>query len=142
MLGIYNVDSRFNLNNGNGFSGFNLKAGLGGTFGANELLSFGLNPGGNNSFLVTDATGTHSLTLTTPEELRGAAINFTVTFNTLLDTYTLTATDKGNGDTGLITGTLKDTNGLALGTGALSAIGFANFDTGNGHNRFASNLSV
>ena len=143
-LGVYTLDARFNLSNANAFSGFNIKSGLGTTFGANELLSFGLNPGNNNSFLVTDATGAHALALASPEELRGAAINFTLTFNTLLATYTLTATDKGNGDTGAITGTLKDTNGLlALGTGALSAIGFANFNNdGFNQNLIADNLSI
>src|ERR1051325_9953610 len=72
-LGIYSVDARFNVDTSVGFTGFNIKSGLGSTFGTNELLSFGLNPAnGNAVFLITDGTGPHTLSVGTDTQLNGA----------------------------------------------------------------------
>ncbi len=141
--GIYSLDARFNLSNTTGFSGFNIKSGLGSTFGANELMSFGLNPSnGSGVFLITDGTGTHTLAVGTDTELRGPAFNFALSFDTLADTYTLTVTDIGNAQSGTFSGLLTDTNGGAAGAGAVAALGFANFNTGTDQNLIADNLSV
>jgi hypothetical protein len=142
-IGMYSLDARFDLDNSNAFSGFNIKSGLGSTFGANELMSFGLTPGsGNAAILVTDASGTHSLSIPTVTEFRGVNFHFAVAFDTLADTYTLTVTDLANSLSNSFSGTLKDTNGVTPGTGALSALGFANFNTGTNQNLVADNLAV
>jgi hypothetical protein len=89
--GIYSIDGRFDVANDNGFSGFNIKSGLGSTFGANELMSFGLTPAsGNSVFLVTDSSGTHTVSVGTDTELRGVNFNFSLAFDTTAETYTLT----------------------------------------------------
>ena len=141
--GVYSLDARFNVDNGNAFSGFNIKSGLGSTFGANELMSFGLTPGsGNSAFLITDGTGTHTLTIPTVTEFRGVNFHFDLAFDTLTLAYTLTATDLANSLSNSFSGTLIDTNGGSTGTGAVSAIAFANFNTGSDQNLIADNLAV
>ena len=51
--GIFNLDARWDITNGAGnnpFTGINLASSLGTSFGANELLSFGLIGGVSNAF--------------------------------------------------------------------------------------------
>ena len=125
----YTVLGRSDDDNAQGFTGFNLKSIKGTTFSSGELLSFGLAPAqGNNRVAVTDSTGIHTLAIGTDTELRGAVIQFDVTFNPGLGTYSLTATDTGNSQSGTISGSLDASNT------SVASLGFANFNSGNGQN--------
>jgi hypothetical protein len=141
--GTYSMEARFDLDNSVGTSGFNIKSGLGGSFGANQELFFGLTPGsGNSSIFISDATGNHTLSLPTVSELRGVNLNFTVSFDTLADTYTLQVTDLSNLATNSFSGQLTDTNGASAGSGAIDAIAFGNFNTGSNQNLIVDDLSM
>ncbi len=144
--GIYSLEARFDLDNSAGTSGFNIKSALGsgaGSFGQNQELFFGLTPSsGNSSIFVTDGTGNHTFSLPGVSELRGVNLSFSVAFDTVLGTYTLTATDLANSATNSFSGLLTDTNGGAAGTGAIDAIAFGNFNTGNGQNLVVDDLAV
>ena len=145
--GIYSFDARFDVNNSVGTTGFNLKSALGTSFGGSELLFVGLTPGsGNNQLFINDGGGTHTLTLGTATELRGVNINFSISFNSLADTYSLTATilsGTSTGQSGTFAGILTDTNGATAGTGALAAVGFGNFNGGSANqNLVVDNLSI
>ena len=88
-FGIYSVSARFNLDNSVAFSGFNLKDTHGSTFGTGELISFGLTPGtGNTSIFVSGSTNT---SINLGSEIRGAVIDFQLTFDSTAATYTLGA---------------------------------------------------
>ena len=144
--GTYSLEARFDLDNSVGSSGFNIKSGLGsgaGAFGQNEELFFGLTPGsGSGSIFVSDSTGSHTFSVGTDTELRGINLSFSVAFDTVMGTYTLTATDLGNSQTNSFTGLLKDTNGGSAGTGAIDAIAFGNFNTGGSQNLIVDDLSM
>ncbi|MBA3960401.1 MAG: PEP-CTERM sorting domain-containing protein [Chthoniobacterales bacterium] len=140
VAGTYDVSARFNLSNTTAFSGFNIKTGVGSTFGTSELLAFGLNPAqGSGSISLFDATGTHTITL--DGELRGSVIDFALTFDTSAGTYTLTASERGS-IAGFFTGLLKDTNGAAAGVGSVADLGFANFNIGTNQDLIVDNISV
>jgi hypothetical protein len=132
--GIYSVDVRFDINNGNGstftdpFTGLGIFSGLALFTQAPELLRFGLTGASNSKFLIADASGPHSLSVGTDTELRGGIFNFTVAFNTVADSYILTVTDKGNGQTGSISGSLEGAS-----PGAVAAIEFLNSDAEGGN---------
>ena len=144
--GVYSLEARFDLDNSVGTSGFNIKSALGsgaGSFGQNEELFFGLTPGsGNGAIFISDASGSHTLALPTVSDLRGVNLSFSVAFDTVLGTYTLTATDLANSATNSFTGLLKDTNGGSAGTGAIDAIAFGNFNTGSNQNLIVDDLAV
>lgn len=141
--GVYSLEGRFDLDNSVGTSGFNIKSALGRTFGANEELFFGLTPGsGNSSIFISDGTGTHTLSLPSATELRGVNLQFTVSFDTLADSYTLQVTDLANSATNSFSGSLTDTNGATAGSGAINAIAFGNFNTGSNQNLVADDLSM
>jgi hypothetical protein len=136
--GTFSFDARFDMNNGgtSTFSGVNLKSSLGAAFGDGELLSIGLVGNTNNTFLVTDSSGTHNVAVGTVTELRGDPFNFTINFNTTSETYSLTITDKANSQTGSISGSL-------LGVGSLGAVGFQNGDAEAGNqNLIIDNTTV
>ena len=118
------VSSRFNVDNTNGFWGFNLKSAAGsgsGGFGVGELVSFGISPaGGNNGILVTDVSGQRVLDL--GMDVRNAVIDFQVDFDALNRRYVLGA--KFRSDT-----TFKKLAGTMCGTGtSVTHIGFANWN--------------
>src|SRR5438067_2727813 len=53
VIGSYDVSARFNLGNDTGFSGFNIKSGVGSHFADSELIRFGLDPSqGSNKVAV------------------------------------------------------------------------------------------
>ena len=140
--GTFSLSTSFNVSSVTGFSGFDLKDGLGGTLGAGQLLFIGLNAGTNNSFAITDATGTHQLTIGTTADLRFQNIDFSISFDTGLATYSLTATVRSNGQSGTISGSLIDTNGATAGTGSFSAVGFGNFNSGPNQDFIIDNLQI
>ncbi len=144
LSGVYSLAGRFDLNNSVGTSGFNIKSGLGSTFGANQELFFGLTPSsGNGVIFITDSTGDHTLALPGVTELRGLNLTFAVAFDTLADSYTLKVSEFSNSSiNNSFTGSLTDTNGASAGSGAISAIGFINFNTGNGQNLVADDLDL
>lgn len=142
IAGTFTLDLRFDVDNAVGTTGFNLKTGLGTSFGGNELLFIGLTPGsGNGVLFVSDAGGTNSFSIGSLTELRGANINLSISFDTSAATYSVTATS--GVETGTFSGSLKDTNGATAGTDALSAIGFGNFNGGSANqNLVFDNLNL
>jgi len=127
-IGNFSFDARWDISNtNNAFTGLNIDTALGSGLGANELLSFGLtSTNGNGSFLITDSTGTHSVSVGTDNELRGGSFHFSINFNTTSGAYTLTITDNSNGQTGTESGSLDST-----GTG-VGAFKLGNLDTDSG----------
>jgi len=137
-IGTYLLSGRFDLSNEVGFSGFNLKSSQGGTFGADELIAFGLSPvAGHNSIAVF---GAEDLTINLVSDLRGPIVDLRLDFNTLLGTYTLGAKLSTDVNYTTVSGSLKDTNGILPGTGAVSHAGYANFNTGGNQNLYADNV--
>lgn len=133
VIGTYDVSARFNLSNTVSFSGFNIKSAQGSNFADNQLVQFGLDTTtGNNSIVVYGGDGTKTINL--GSELRGAVLDFHLAFDTSLATYTLTATKRG-GNSGSVSGSLYDTNGLAAGTGSVTNLGFANYNSDNAGNQ-------
>ena len=140
-VGTYTLNGRFDLSNAGAFSGFNIKSSLGSSFGgSSELLSFGLTPTtGNNAIFVG---GVVSTTIALGIELRGVDLDFKLDFDTDAGTYTLGAKRTVDVNYTFVSGNLKDTNGGSAGVGALAAVGFGNFNTGNNQNLMADNLSL
>lgn len=139
-FGIYSGSLRFNVNNSVSFSGVNLKSSLGTTFGTDELIAFGMTPGtGNNSIGVFAGTNT---SINLGSEVRGAVIDYQLTFNSLNSTYTLGVKFRSNSNFTFVSGSLKDTNGGSSGTGNATFLGFANFNTGSNQNLIVDNLLI
>lgn len=118
------VSARFNVNNSNGFCGFNLKssAGSGASgFGSGELVSFGISPaGGNKGILVTDASGQRVLNLGAP--VTNTILDFQVDFDALNRRYVVGAKFRADSVFTRISGTMS-------GTGTnVTHIGFANWN--------------
>jgi hypothetical protein len=139
-FGIYSVSARFNLGNDVAFSGLNLKDTQGSTFGTGELISFGLTPAGGNN--VISVFGLANTSINLGSEIRGAVIEFQLTFNSTAATYTLGARFAGAGSFTTVSGSLKDTNGGAAGTGNANFLGFGNFNTGTNQNLIVDNISI
>lgn len=139
-FGIYTSSVRFNLSNTVAFSGLNIKSSQGSTFGSSELLSWGLTPGtGNTSIAVFGLANT---TINLGSEIRGAVIDFSLAFNSLNSTFTLGAKFRASGSFTTVSGSLKDTNGGAAGTGNVTELGFGNFNTGTNQNLIVDNISI
>ena len=101
--GLYTVTARFDLDNANSFSGFNLKSAPGSQFGSDsfELIAFGRDPsGGNNAISVFGASAS---TIDLGHEIQGDIIQFSLAFDTNgSSSFTLTATDLTNPATGSV----------------------------------------
>lgn len=138
-FGIYDVSVRFNLNNEVAFSGLNLKyqqgtIGGAGAFGTGELISFGLTPGtGNNSIFVGGLSNTD---INLGSDIRGAVINFRLTFDATSGTYTLGAKFNSNPTYTNVSGSLKSTGN------APTFLGFGNFNTGSGQDLIVDDISI
>lgn len=140
VAGTYTLQGRFDLDNSVAFSGFNIKSSLGALFGTSELLSFGLTPGtGNTSIFVGGSVNT---SIAMGFELRGVNLDFSLDFDTDTGAYTLGVKKTSDAIFNTVSGTLKDTNGGDAGVGALGAVGFGNFHTGNDQNLVADNLNL
>lgn len=141
--GVLTFQLRFDLANDVAFSGINIKSALGSApsgFGTSELLSLGLTPStGNNSIFIGGSVNT---TIPLGVELRGVNLDFSVDFNTDTGAYIVGAKRTSDSLFTTVSGTLKDTNGGAAGVGAVSAIGFGNFNTGNNQNLIVDNLTL
>lgn len=132
------ISARFNLNNTQGFCGFNLKsaAGSGASgFGAGELVSFGTSPSaGNQAFLVTDASGQRTLDMGAP--VTNTIIDFQLDFDALNRRYVVGAKFRTNSVFNKISGTMSGT-----GT-SVTHIGFANWNTGSGQDLLFDSLQL
>ena len=89
--GTVSFSARFDLSNTVAFSGVNLKSADGTSFGANELLSVGLQPasgllGGNTSIVVTDRSGQRNIDL--GSEVRGRILDVRIDFDCLVGSHT------------------------------------------------------
>ena len=132
--GQYKVSARFNLDNAIAFSGFNLKSGAGATFGANELLSFGMRPTtGNNAIFIG---GSVNASINLGSELRGAVIDFDVIYNTTLGTYDVGAKLRSSPTFTRTTGNLKSTGNTA------TTLGYGNFNTGTNQNLIIDSVQL
>src|SRR5207237_9539026 len=105
--GTLTLSVRFDLSNAVGFSGFNLKAAKGTTWGGtngSELISVGLRPAnGNNTIAVNGGTQTINL----GSEIRGAIIDFILNYDCTAGTYQLGAKFRGTSTFTTTTGPLK-----------------------------------
>jgi hypothetical protein len=138
--GTYTLQVRFDVNNSVGFSGINIKSAIGSLFGTNELLSVGITPTtGNTSIFVGGATNT---TISLGYEVRGVNFDLSLEFNTDTGAYIVGVKKTTDSVFSTVSGTMKDTNGGASGVGALAAVGFGNFNTGNDQNLVVDNLSI
>ncbi|MBU6183399.1 MAG: Ig-like domain-containing protein [Verrucomicrobia bacterium] len=122
------LSARFDISIAVGFTGMNLKSAPGTSFGANELLSFGVMPfngaiGGNNSIVVTDASGQRNLDL--GAEIRGAILDFDINFDTKAGTYNLAVKFRQDSTFRTLSGSLK-ASGANLN---LTTIGYINGNT-------------
>jgi hypothetical protein len=134
-IGTETFIGRFDVDNSVGFTGFDIKSTVGTTFGDGQLLSWGLTPGsGNSTIFVTGAT-TQSITLGS-DELRGAILGYTVSWDTTAGTYTLSVTNLTGTTAGTVSGSLQ-----ASGS-PVDALGFANFNSGNNQNVIFNDLNV
>ena len=142
-LGIYSLTASFNVTNSVGFSGFNLKTGVGGGLGDGELLSIGLLPSaGNGVFYVTQSGGTQTFSIPGVTDLRFQNIDFSIAFDSGAATYSITATIRDGGASGSTQGSLIDRNGVSVGAGAVGAVGFGNFNSGAFQDVLIDNLTL
>jgi hypothetical protein len=130
----YSLSARFNLDNSVAFSGFNLKSALGATFGASELLSFGMRPASGNNGIFVGGSVDNFISL--GAEVRGAVVDFDVIYNTTTGLYDIGAKFRASGSFTRVSGSLKATGQTA------TQVGFANFNTGTNQNLIADNLAI
>jgi hypothetical protein len=71
-------------------------------------------------------------------------VNFDISldFNTNTGAYVVGVKKTTDAVYSTVSGTLKDTNGGASGFGALAAVGFGNFNSGNDQNLVVDNLTI
>lgn len=121
--GEFSIDTRFDIA-GNGPNLVNLRAGNDTTsFGSGELLSFGLVNDSQLSY--TDSTGLHTLA---SGEARGSVWDWTVGFNAVAGTYSLSVAEAGGGFSTSVSGVLES-SGTSVGS-----FGVINSSTGNNQN--------
>ncbi len=137
--GRYEVDLRFNLDNGDAFSGVNLKsanltASGGGAFGTNELLAIGMLPAAGNQTLRL--FGSSNLSIGFGTDIRGSIIALRVDFNAVAGTYTAYA------GIGLGNYTLSTNGSLKANSTQVRSLGFANFNTGTDQNLIVDNVTI
>jgi hypothetical protein len=136
-VGSATIVARHNVDNSRAFSGFNLKfsnnSSTGG-FGQDELLSFGLTPSTGNGSVFVGGSSSTSLSISGVTELRGATVTYTVSWNTILGTYSLNAAVGAN--SAGISGSLKSSGN------PLRAIGAGNFNWNNNQNLIFNDLTV
>ncbi|MBL8086522.1 MAG: PEP-CTERM sorting domain-containing protein [Chthonomonas sp.] len=115
--GFYTVIGRHNVDNSQGFSGFNVKSSVGSTFGAGQILAWGLTPStGNQKVYLSDGN-----TINLGVELRGRTLSYSLQFGG--GNYTLRVVDVNN----------LSINGLVSGSfsGSIYSVGFAQFNNGS-----------
>jgi len=130
----YSGTIRFNEANDVAFDGLNIKSSQGSTFGAGELLSWGLRPADGNDRLFVGGLTNQQLIL--GGEIRGAVVDFDLKYDTTAGTYDLGAKYRASGSYTRITGSLKATGQTA------SQLGFGVFNTGNGQDMIVDNLQI
>lgn len=131
-VGSISLVMRHNVDNGDDFTGFNLKTTSSATFGTSELLSVGLTPAGGNQ-AVRYNPGTPA-SLSFGEELRGQVMSYTASWNTIQGTFAIAASRNGATP-------LTASGSLASGT-PVSAFGFGNFNSGSDQDVIWNDISV
>lgn len=124
-FGQVSFSARFDISNGKGFTGVNLKSANGTTFGANELLSVGIMPvngsvGGNTAVVVSDANGQKNIDL--GAEVRGTILDVRIDFDTVAGTYTCGVKFRADASYKTVSGTLK----LSGASVKLTTLGYIN----------------
>jgi hypothetical protein len=92
------------------------------SFGSGELLSFGIVNG--NELSYTDSTGFH---LMASGEARGDVWDWSISFDTTADTYSLSVTNLGGGFSDTVSGSLEA-------SGSVGSFAVINSSTGNNQN--------
>lgn len=129
--GVLSLAGRFDLNNDNGFSGFNLQNSVGSYGGSAEFIAVGTRANFDNDLRILDGGTEEVLTFTS--SIIGAVIQFSLDFDTVAGTYDLTAS--ANGETRNVSGTLKA-------TGSVAGIGFGTFNPDAGGAFIFDNIEV
>ncbi len=136
QAGTFAVALRCDVNNAKGFTGVNLKASRGTSFGDGELVSVGMTPAsGNTAFLVTDASGQQVVDF--GREMRGAIVDLNLDYDTLAGVYTLRLSKRADASSGpverSVAGALKFSG---------SSVDAAGFGFLNANNSGASNQNL
>lgn len=125
-MGMMTLSARFDVDNTNAFSGFNLKSSQGVTFGSGELVAFGLTPGTGNNKLSIYGNTNQSIDL--GSSILGQTIDLCLQYNTSTGTFTLGAKFRSSSTYSYVSGYLKN-------SGVMPAyLGFGNFNTGSNQN--------
>ena len=121
--GQFNIITRFDIA-GAGPNLVNLRSGNNtASFSAGELLSFGIVNG--NELCYTDGSGFHLLA---SGEARGSVWDWTVDFNAIAGTYSLTVTNLGGGYADTVSGNLEQSSTT------VDSFAVINSSTGNNQN--------
>jgi PEP-CTERM motif len=134
-IGSETMLGRFDVDNTVGFTGFDIKSTVGSTFGAGQLLSWGLTPATGNSNILVTGSVTTNISMGS-DELRGAILQYTVNWNTIAGTYSMSVTNLSGTGHGSVSGLLQASGN------PVDALGFANFNSGNNQNVIFDQLSV
>ncbi len=123
QAGVLTLSVRWNLDNTQAFSGFNLKSAAGATFGANELISVGIKPFNGTQFgnNVIAVNGVQAINLGT--SVLGQVVDFILYYDGLSGTYTLGAKLRTSAGYTFASGNLKASNVTP------AYLGFGNFNT-------------
>ncbi len=123
-VGEFDIITRFDVADSPGASLVNIRAGNNtASFGAGELLSFGIVNG--NMLSYTDATGYHALP---SGEARGSVWDWNVDFNAATGAYSLSVTNLGGGFASVVTGNFEP------GGNNVGSFAVINSSTGNNQN--------
>ncbi len=134
QVGEYTLSARFDLSNATAFTGFNIKSAPGATFGANEMLSFGLLPAAGSKAIYVHGSTYQIINLGT--DLRGSIINFKLDYDTVTGAYTLGAKLSTSTTYTSVSGTLESYGS------PVADLGFGNFNSGTTQNLIFDDLSV
>ncbi|MFZ4483411.1 MAG: alpha-amylase family glycosyl hydrolase [Chthoniobacterales bacterium] len=137
-FGTFSFALRCDVDNTKGFTGLNLKAQSGTSFGAGELISVGMTPlsggvGGNNGLLVTDAGGPRMIDFGV--ESRGAIFDASLDFDTLTGSYTLRITRRADAASVATTREVQGLLRLYGPTTSATAFGFLNSNNSGASNQ-------
>ena len=131
--GTLTLSARFDVNNTVAFSGFNLKSTEGSTFGTSELISVGLRPANGNT---TIAVNGGAQTINLGSEIRGAVVDFSLSYDCVSATYTLGTKFRSSTAFTTVSGTLKSAGQTA------AYLGFGNFNTGTTQNLILDSIAL
>jgi phosphodiesterase/alkaline phosphatase D-like protein len=137
QFGRLTLSTKFLFTNLVGFAGFNIKSAAGNSFGASELLRFGMDPVAGSQILYLIA-GTNRQSLDFGESIANRTLDIILDFDSLNGRYALSAKFRDQSSVRKIIGSLG-TNGAAVN---VTHIGFANFNIGDRQDLMFDSLEV